>query len=324
MSLLSPDMAWGLDLLEDVVKNPVFDEKEFSKEKDKVRTTLHGKQDDISWTTYQALRETLFKTHPFRLEPLGSLDSIEHITAKDARNFYEQFLAPSNMVLTVFGKFDKAQVLQALKSKFSSLKDKKVSIKTFEESPPQKTQENSLTMDKKQAMVAIAFQAPGFYSQDRYGIEVMTSILGSPFSGRIFNHIRDEFGEAYTLGGSYTPGRDMGLMNFFVLTTPESVEKVKGLLEKIIAELAEQPVSDQELSEIKTYLKGSFAMDTETNAQLSFISGLDELYGLGYNHYQSYSTKIDQVTKEDIQRLARDYLDLKKAAVVVTQAKSKP
>ncbi len=324
MSLLSTDLNWGLDLLEDVVKNPSFDENEFAKEKDQVRTTLHGKQDDISWTTYQNLRETLFKTHPFRLEPLGSLDSIEHITAKDARNFYEQYLSPSNMVLTVFGKFDKEQVLQTLKTKFSSLKDKKVSIKTFEESPPAKIQEKAVTMDKKQAMVAIGFQAPGFYSADRYKIEVMTSILGSAFSGRIFNRIRDEFGEAYTLGGAYTPGRDMGVITFFVLTTPESVAKVKDLLEKIIAELSQEPVSDQELSEIKTYLKGSFAMDIETNAQLSFISGLDELYGLGYNHYQSYPAKIDEVTKDDIQRLARTYLDLNKAAVVVTQANPKP
>jgi len=138
----------------------------------------------------------------------------------------------------------------------------------------------------------------------------------------MFNRIRDEFGQAYTLGGSYTPGRDMGMITFYVLTTPESVLKVKELLKSIIQELSEKPVTDQELNEIKTYLKGSFAMGIETNAALSYISTLDELYGLGYNYYQSYDQMIDRVTKEDIQRLAQSYMDLHKAAIVVTQPKS--
>ena len=324
MGVLSPDLDWGLDLFEDVVKNPVFDESEFSKAKDETKTALLKKQDEISWVTFKALREALFKTHPFRREPLGSPESIESLQAQDARNLYEQFLSPSNMVLSVFGKFDKQHVLEILKKKFSDLKDKKVEIKTFREEPPAATQEKAVVLDKTQAMVAVGFQAPGFYSQDRYGVEVMTAILGSPFSGRIFNHIRDEFGQAYTLGGSYTQGRDMGFILFFVQTTPESVPKVEGLLKKLITEIAERPMSDEELSEIKTYLKGSFAMDTETNAQLSSISTLDELYGLGYNHYQSYSAKIDEVSKEDVQRLARTYLDLNKAAVVVTRSATQP
>ena len=62
-------------------------------------------------------------------------------------------------------------------------------------------------------------------------------------------------------------------------------------------------------------------MGIETNAQLGFIASLDELYGLGYNYYQSYAAAIDKVSKEDIQRLAKMYLDSHKAVTVVVKPK---
>jgi zinc protease len=62
-------------------------------------------------------------------------------------------------------------------------------------------------------------------------------------------------------------------------------------------------------------------METETNADLSFMTALDELYGLGFDHYREYEARIDRVTKDDIKRLARQYLDIKKASIVLSRSK---
>jgi predicted Zn-dependent peptidase len=167
----------------------------------------------------------------------------------------------------------------------------------------------------------LGFQGADISNPDYYGLEVMTAILGSSFSGRMFTNIRDQLGEAYTLGGQYVPGPDMGFIYFYVLTTEAKTEKVRELLIKEIATLQSEKVSEQELMDTKTYLKGTFTASQETAGSLSFMVSLDELYGLGFDRYQNYEERIDSVTDEDIQRMARQYLDLNKMAIVITNPK---
>ena len=77
------------------------------------------------------------------------------------------------------------------------------------------------------------FHGPTIYDEYRYGVEVMTTVLGSSFDGRLFKNIREKFGEAYALGGSDQPGIDAGFVFFYVLTKEETIETVKGMGEKL-------------------------------------------------------------------------------------------
>jgi zinc protease len=173
-------------------------------------------------------------------------------------------------------------------------------------------------MDKQQAMVAFGFQGTSFHDPDAYGVDVLTAVLGSSFNGRLFMSIREQLGEAYTLGGDFVPGPDAGLIYFYVLTNEEEAPNVTEIVKNQIRDLQSALVPDQELEDIKAYLKGTFQASLETSASLSFTSSLQELYGLGYDHYREYDQRIDAVNREDIRRLANEYLDLNKAAIVVT------
>lgn len=319
MNLLSQDIDFGLDLLEDLVKNPVFPEEELVKEMDEVKTGIISLKDSISQMTSKTLRETLFLTHPFRLDGMGTLESVDRIKRRDIVDFYTRFAVPGNMVVSVFGDINPAAIEETLTKRFSALPRKEFKIAISSEPPPAQTREASLTMPKQQAMVMLGFQGVDFRSPDRYAMEVLTSILGSPFSGRIFNTVREQFGNAYTLGGGFTPGRDAGVMSFYVLTSVENAENVRTMLIDLINELREKGVGAQELQEMKTYLNGAFKMGIQTDAALGFMAALDELYGSGYGNYRSHDEKINAVTPEDIKRLAVEYLDFNKAAVVVTK-----
>ena len=126
-------------------------------------------------------------------------------------------------------------------------------------------------------------------------------------SGRMFDKIRDELGKAYSLGSQYIPGLDTGLTYFYVNTTDDNTDKVKDILMKQI-EALKQDVPDVELANAKAYLKGSYDRGHENNYALSYACVLDELYGLGFNHYKSYSQEIDKITPADIKRIAATYL----------------
>ncbi len=323
LNVLSQDMAFGIDLIEDLIKNPSFDGQEFLKEKEKMETAIVARNDSIYQTTAKALRETLFQTHPFRLETLGTLESVKKITQADVAGFYGRLAVPKNMVLSLFGDFHALQAEKILTDRLSRLKSQEIILRTHSESPPDATREKTIYSDKKQAMVMIGFQGVDVHHKDRTGLEVLSSILGSSFNGRIFTRIRDESGKAYTLGGGFLPGKDMGLISFYVITTDEYAGQVKEILLDLLNEIREDDITDQELRDIKSYLKGEFHREIETDASLGFVSTLDELYGMGYDYYQDYNNRIDQVTREDIKHLAQTYLNIKSAAIIVSRPKEK-
>ena len=84
--------------------------------------------------------------------------------------------------------------------------------------------------------------------------------------------------------------------------------------------MAAEPVSDQELSDAKAYLKSTEAMGLEKVSSQAAVSALDELLGLGYRDYQAYNEKIDAVTPERVREVVRHYLDVGHGAVVVTRS----
>lgn len=316
---LSEDTSQALNLLEDLVKNPLFPMEYLMKLKENVKADIRQREDDIFAFTEHALRETLFLDHPFRLDETGSLESVEKITREDIEKFYQRLAVPRNMVISIFGDINADEILTRIKKQFGTIPDKEITLTRHKESPLETAREKQLSMEKEQAMVMFGFQGPSIGSQDRYPLEILTSILGSSFSGRLFSTVREHLGQAYTLGGNFVPALDAGFIYFYVLTTEENTEAVKKILSEEILKLQKEDVPVEELKMVKTYLKGNFKIDNQTNDSLNFTTALDELYGLGWEHYLKFDQVIEEVTVEDIRRVALEYLDLNKTAIIVTK-----
>jgi zinc protease len=321
LELLSEDLGFGIELLADLIKNPTFPDDEIGKAKTRTKAAILAQQDRITAVTAKLLNETLFSVNSFALDPLGTLESVERITRKEMIEFYQGLAVPNGMVLSVFGSFQAGDILPAIKKHFSFLHPKRLVLSPQKDTPPQEMLEKTQVLNKNQAMVMIGFQGPEMAGEEKYGVEVLSAVLGESMSGRIFMRIRDELGKAYTLGGSFRPGIGTGLIAFYVLTTDEHVQRVKEVLLEQIQQVREENVSDRELQDTKAYLKGTHLMALETNSSLGFTSALDSLYGLGFDHYQEHNAAIDRVSKEDVRRLAQKYLDPRNAVVVISRSK---
>lgn len=318
---LSGDLEQALDLVGEMVKNPAFAPQEIAKVKENMKAAILARRDDIFQTTTLALKETLFLTHPLRRDEGGSLETVERIRREDVVDFYSRLALAPNMVLSVFGDISPGKTLETIRKEFGSLAKGDAPLRQVREEPPGQPRVREISMDKAQAMVMFGFHGADLKSPDRYGLEVLTAILGSSFSGRLFNAIREELGQAYTLGGDSVPSLDAGLVYFYVLTTREKMAQVRQIVQREIQGLQTVLVSEVDLENTKVYLKGAFRSGLETNSALGFVSGLDELYGLGYRRYQDYEAAIDRVSAQDIRNLARQYCDLNKAVIVTTQPK---
>lgn len=317
---LSKDQDKALEIFEEVLKNPTFPENEIAIIKDDMKAVIRQRNDNIFEFTSHHLKERLFPGHPLSWEEEGTPESIDRISQKDIKGFYQKFVSPANLVISIFGDIDPKEMKAWAQKNIANWSQKTVDLKKPEVKPISGQERIDHVLDKEQAMVVFGFQGPSLYNQDRYAVEIVSAILGSSFSGRLFTHVREKLGQAYTVGGSYAPSLDAGLIFFYVLTTNENTDKVIELVKNEINLLRTEIVGDDEIKSVKTYLKGNFEEGLETNSSLGLVTSLDELYGLGFGNYKRYKDSIDAVTAQDIKNMADKYLDLNKAVIAVTRS----
>jgi zinc protease len=153
---------------------------------------------------------------------------------------------------------------------------------------------------------------------DFYSVTVMNYILGAGgFSSRLMDSIRDKQGLAYGIMSHFDARLMPGSFWVNLQTKTETTNQaITGVLSEIKS-LRDTPVSDQELAEAKSYLIGSFPLRFDSTAKLAKVLAQVEFYGLGFEYFTEYQKWIDRVTKEDVQRVAKQYLDPKRYALVV-------
>lgn len=321
MDFLSEDLTFALDLIEAIVKKPQFAAEDFEIQRKQNIANIKELEDSIVQTGIRSARRLLFQNHPLKRDASGTIEALENITRQDVADFYNKFLTADHMVLSLYGDIEKESVLTEVKKRFGNLPKRPVELSEFREELPQELREKLLTMDKEQAALIVAMRAPDLYDPDRDGMDIISSVLGSSLSGRLFVKIREELGSAYTLGALYFPSLDAGLIIFYVLTADAQVDQVKKIVAQELQTLMNVPIHQKELDATKAQLKGEHALETHTIGGLANITALDELYGLGYSHYKNYESTINQVSAEDITRIAKKYLDPARGSFVVIRPK---
>jgi zinc protease len=153
---------------------------------------------------------------------------------------------------------------------------------------------------------------------DFYAVTVMNYILGAGgFSSRLMDSIRDKQGLAYGIMSHFDARLMPGSFWVNLQTKTETTNQaIAGVLSEIKS-IRDTPVSDQELAEAKSFLVGSFPLRFDSTAKLANVLAQVEFYGLGFEYFSDYAKWIDRVTKEDVQRVAKQYLDPKRYALVV-------
>ena len=143
-------------------------------------------------------------------------------------------------------------------------------------------------------------------SEDRLALEIIDE-ASSDLGSRFFIRIREELGLAYFVGSSQMLGLAPGLFTFYVGTDPLKVDLVREAFTGEIAQLAEQGLTADELTRAKKKLIGKQAIAHQSNSTLAYTTALDELYDLGYLHYQGMARDLERITLAEVRAVAQKY-----------------
>ena len=320
--VMDEDLDLALDVLADVLQNPTFPEDMLKRERDVQLAEIRAEQDQVLRAGQQLLREAMYAHHPYRLNPLGKAETVQKLTRADAVDFHRRYVVPNNMVLTVFGDVNAEEIRRKVEAKFGGMKSVKPE---FPRTGPEKLAASSEKIEnkpKEQAVLLIGFSGTDMFSNDRFALELLDEAY-SGLGSRLFLRIRDELGLAYYVGAYQQPGLDPGYFAFYVGTMPEKVDLCKKEIFAELDKLKQDGLSAKELERAKNSLIGQRKVRMQDNADLSLMVGLDELYGLGYNFFQSMDEKYNAVIADDIKRVANRYFTDQPHAVVVIKPPEK-
>jgi zinc protease len=321
-SVLREDIDLGLELAADILINPAFPEAYIEKEKSRTLSEINSAMDRPQVIAGWAFSEMIYGHHPLHRPSHGYPKTVAQLTRADLLDFHQRFVVPNNSILSMVGDFNAADVLMRIERYFGAWSAKTFSLPVYAKPERQTTRRSKyIPMPSQQLQIYLGHLGIQRSNPDYYALQVLDTILGggAGFTARIPQRLRDELGLAYTTFASITSsaGADPGRFVAYIGTSPENMSPaIEGLLNEIRL-IINEPVTDQELTDARDFLTGSFVFSFESSSQIARFLVHAEVYGLGFDYIEKYPEYIRAITTSEITRVARKYLDSEHYSLVV-------
>lgn len=307
--VLKEDIELALDILADVIQNPIFPQEEIEKLRES--TLLAIKNLDANWQNevMRLFRQNYFQESPYRHDRLGTQESIESITREDVLEFYEMMINPRRSVLAVYGDMDTAQTLEWINRKFSTWKghDRPLPEFRLETANIRENKIVELRNDKTTSGLFVGTNGMDINDEIMPVLDVLDSVLsgtGYP-GGRLFKSLRGgEEDLVYTVWSFPFYGKRAGFYGVLTQTTLANLDRVQNIILKKIEELVQTPLDNDELKKAKEQLIAMRKLNMERLDTRAQSAAVNSVLGLGWDYDDGYPEKIRRVTAEQIQELA--------------------
>ncbi|HNX91221.1 MAG TPA: pitrilysin family protein [Candidatus Omnitrophota bacterium] len=319
VDVLSKDIDTAIDILQDVVRNPVFPEEELLKQKKKTLAVILESEKNISVAGGKTLSRLLYGDHPYSMTEIGELRSVEKITVNEITEFYKKCFIPAGVVIAVAGDIDAEHIRKKISDNFGSIPSSQQVVVSHRLKPIESVLKVDINMDKEQALFLVGFQGVTAFDEKRYPLEVLNAIL-SGGGGILFDRIREKEGLAYSCGSMMQVSKDQGTFAVVAKTMEKNLKKVQDIVQVIIEKIRKGDITEVEVEDAKSKLLTMYYSSLETNSTLSGMLATSEYIGVGYDNYLRYPEKIKMVKRDDIIAISREILTPAKCAIVMVHS----
>jgi len=318
LDIMSKDIKRGIEVIADILTRPAFPKDKLRILKRDVLARIDLMDYDIFASTRKNLKEKLFTPSQYAMNLMGSHKSVEKIRRRDIINYYRSHCVGLNAVVSICGDIDGGKVFRLVNSKLKGLKRRRApAIKKIKLTPLSNRVDIKKSMDKQQAVVMAGFRSAGVDNSDRYPLQILSSIY-SGSSGRLYESIRHKEGMAYTLGTFGMTGIGTGSFIFYAATALENIGYVTDEIFVQIDAANKGGITEEEIDSAKKSLIAQYQIGLQSAGAFAFKIALDELYGLGYNHYLLYPETIGKISRETVTQISNKYFTLKSCVVSTT------
>ena len=309
MTVLKKDLATGLELLAEVLTLSTFPQEEIDRQKQSIIASIKAREESPGDIAQRRFAAALYPQSPYGRPVEGIEVSVKGLEQQSLRAFYERYYRPNRTILSVVGDISHQEVARALNEAFRSWPKGEPATAPV---PPSKVGSGEtlrVNKDLTQANIILGHEGVGRENPDYYAIQVMNYILGGGgFSSRTLDSIRNERGLAYSVYSYFSAEKGHGTFELVMQTKNETALEAIRIAKAEIRRMREELVTEEELSDAKDYLTGSFPLRFDTNRKVANFLAQVEYFQLGLDYPDHYPDLIRKVTREDVQRVAQTYL----------------
>lgn len=307
----------GFEILIDAVKNPVFPEDEVVKEKKVVLEEIKMGEDDPQRKLFKELFSLSYKGHPYGRPVIGYEDAVKNIGRQDILKYFKAHYSPDNMVIVVVGDFDETKASGLIKKYGTGAKS--ISKKTIEKKTGDDEKGNrQKTIEKnvRESYLALSYRIPSVAHEDIPALEVLGTILGEGESSRLQEQLKNKKGMVTNSSTYLFTPKEEGLFVIYSTFKGRDYGTIAKEVGKEAARLLQGGATPLEIQKAKNMIRASYVYSAETVQGRARQIGNFQILTGDPDFIDSFLTKVDRVTGDDVKRVLEKYITGKDSALV--------
>ncbi|HLA77677.1 MAG TPA: pitrilysin family protein [Vicinamibacteria bacterium] len=305
LKVLDQHLPTAVEILGDIVLNPLFDAGEMTKEKKVIFEEMGMVEDTPDDLVVEMFTQAFWPAHPLGRPILGTRQSVGRFTRDQLARFFRDTYRPSNLLVAAAGHLDHRSLARLIERHFGGLPR---SAQRRNGGPPESRRPLVTRSKKELEQVHLCLGAPS-YSQvhrDRYASYIMNTVLGGSMSSRLFQNIREKRGLVYSISSGAAAYADAGLLSIYAGTGLDVLDQVLRLTVEEIKRLKGELVPAEELRRAKDHLKGSLMLSLESSgSRMSHLARQEIYFGRQFS-LDDIMAGVERVEDEDVRRVANE------------------
>lgn len=299
----------SLDILADIYKNSLLTGEEIERERQVIVEEMHRDRDTPTLYIWWVWEWLLWGDQPAGWDVIGDERVIRVLKREDFMNYFTHQYVASNTAVVVAGNFDEGKTTEKIKTLFGDIRhDPPIRQKPLVVEEQTRPALHLEYKETDQTHLAVGFRGFDANEPKRYAAEVLATLLGGSWSARMWDHIREKLGLAYTVLSTYESYSNRGYLLTYAGVDHANVEKTIRVVLEEYQKVCEKPPTDTELKRVKDYMRGTTLIGLEaSNAVASFV-GMEEMVTGKPLTIDEVFAKIDAVTPEALCAVANEII----------------
>ena len=315
----SDNFKKSVDLFAELMQNLSLKDEEFQPERNVVMEERRWRTDNSPMGyLYFRLFNNAYIYHPYHWTPIGFVNDIKRWTIDDIRSFHKTYYQPQNAILMVTGDIEPQKVFNEAQAAFGKIKNSGPIPKVTAVEPKQDGPKRVVIHKESEVeMIAITFHIPNFQHKDQVTLSVISEILYSGKSSRLYKDLIDKKRLVNSVYAYNMENKDPGLFIFLATCNPGvKAEKVEKELIKQIERMKNEPVTKEELEKVKINTKSDFIYSLESSSSVANLYGSYLVRG-DITPLQNYEENVNKITAKKVQKAAQKYFDFNTSTTVI-------
>ena len=300
--------------ISDALRRPIFPERQVERLRGEIITGLKIREQDTRFIAGRAFRELAYPPgHPYRRNGDGQIEIMERIPRDHLGVFWRQHAGPRGMIVVIVGAVQAEDAIRQVAECFADWQNpQQPAAPPLPPVPPlEQVYERAVSMPgKSQSDIVLGVAGPSRFAEDWYAANLANSVMGVfGMFGRIGAEVREKRGLAYYSYSRLDGGLGPGAWRVIAGVNPANVYRAVEAMVGEIRRITTEPVSAEELADVKANFTGRLPLQLETNEGIAGTILMMERYGLGLDYLRRYPDIVNAVTAEDVLAAAQRYLN---------------